>query len=332
MDAGAAGTPTAAPPLPERPLLAPWASVAHDGDRLAVRNGDAAVVLEGPAAAQLLPALLPLLDGERTAAELEDGFGAAVAPAVRNALGVLAAHRLIVEGPSLATAPPAAADLAIRAAEAGLGGGSPASAVAALARRRVGVVGDGPCAALVAALVGAGGAAAARVSVADAAAGDGLDFVVGAPGAAGRTELPALDEALRAAGRPWLAVPGVDGARALVGPIVVPGASCCYSCFVARREAALAFGDVAAALAGAPVAPLRGAASALVAAVAAQVTLCALVDGVGVAVPAGVVWSIDLVPEVAVTRHVVHRVPRCPDCSPASALPALLPWGVEGTA
>lgn len=326
----------ALPDVPVRPLLAPWARVAAEGGRISVRIDDAAIVLEGPAADRLLPALLPLLDGERTADELSACFGAAIAPAVRNALGVLALQGLLVEGPSVATAPPGAAFLAGFGAAAGLGAGRPAAVVDALAARRVAVVGEGAVAALVAALVAAAGPRVERLPLAGVAGDDdeacGFDLVVAVPGGAGRGLLGEVDDALRARGRPWLAVPGLDGSRALVGPIVVPGASCCYACFTRRRADASGFGDAWAALDRAPGPELAGAPAALVAAVAAQIALCAMADGIGVAVPAGVVWAVDLVPEIAVTRHVVHRVPRCPACSPAVALPGLLPWRGEAAA
>jgi len=318
--------------IPGRPLLAPWARLAVDGGRVAVRIDDAAVVLEGPAAERLLPALLPLLDGERTAAELAECFGSAVAPAVRNALGVLAAQGLLVEGPAVAPAPPGAAFQALLGASVGLGGGSPAAAHAALAERRIAVVGDGACAALVAALLAAAGPTVQRLDLEAAAADPRLDLVVVAPAGSRATALADADAALRGRAGAWLPVPGLDGPRAVVGPIIVPGASCCWQCYQLRRAGASGFGDVWAALDAAPGPELAGAAAALVAAFAAQVALCAVVDAVGVAVPAGVAWAIELAPEVAVTRHVVHRVPRCPACSRAAALPELLPWLGEGAA
>lgn len=316
--------------VPGRPLLAPWTRVAIEPHRVTLQLRERAIVLEGAAAERLLPSLLPLFDGERTAAELEECFGAAVAPAVRNAIEALAASGLLVAGPSAASAPPPAALQAQLGAAFGLAAGLPAAAQAALARRRIGVVGSGACAALIAALVAAGGAGAERLGVEEAIADETLDLVIAAPGPGERNSLPALNGALLDETRPWLAVPGCDGARAIVGPIVVPGASCCYECYRRRRAAASGFGDAWEALDRVDPPALPAAATALVAGLAAQIALCALVDGVGVAVPAGVVWAIDLVPEVAVTRHVVHRSPRCPVCSTAVALPPLLPWRAEG--
>ena len=191
----------AATAVPERPLLAPWARVAVEPRRVTIQLRDRAVVLEGAAAEQLLPPLLPLLDGERTAAELEDCFGAAVADAVRNAVETLAASRLLVAGPSTAAAPPPAARQAELGAAFGLAAGLPAAAQAALAGRRTGVVGSGACAALIAALVTAGGAGAERLGVEQAIADATLDLVIAAPGPAERSCLGELNTALLAGGR-----------------------------------------------------------------------------------------------------------------------------------
>ena len=287
-------------------------------------------MLEGAAAERLLPSLLPLLDGERTVVELAECFGAAVAPGVRNAIEALAASGMLVTGPSVAAAPSPATLQAELGAAFGLAAGLPAAALAALAGRRTGVVGSGACAALIAALVAAGGAGVERLGVEEAIADDALDLVIAAPGADERSCLQALNGSLLDEGRPWLAVPGCDGARAIVGPIVVPGASCCYECYRRRRAAAGGFGDAWEVLDRTDPPALPAAATVLVAGLAAQIALCALVDGVGVAVPAGVVWAIELVPEVAVSRHVVHRSPRCPVCSASATLPPLLPWLAEG--
>jgi bacteriocin biosynthesis cyclodehydratase domain-containing protein len=316
--------------VPERPLLAPWTRAAVEPHRVILQLHDRAIVLEGAAAERLLPSLLPLLDGERSAAELEECFGAAIAPAVRNAIETLAASGLLVAGPSASSSPPPAARQAELGAAFGLAAGIPSAALAALARRRIGVVGSGACAVLIAALVAAGGAVAERLGVEEAVADAALDLVIAAPGAGERSCLQALNAALLDEARPWLAVPGCDGARVIVGPIVVPGASCCYECYRRRRAAASEFGDAWEGLDRSEPPALPPAATMLAAALAAQIALCALVEGVGVAVPAGVVWAIELVPEVAVSRHVVHRAPRCPVCSAATALPPLLPWRAEG--
>lgn len=314
--------------VPERPLLAPWLEPVADGDRIVFRRGEEAVVLGGAAVRGLLPSLLPLLDGSRSVAALCDAFGSAVAPAVHNALEVLAQKELLVEGPSLAGTPAASARQALLAAGVGLAGGVPSRALAALTGSTVVVAGDGACALLAAALVETAGAqvellAADRLAEHLRESGPAHLVIVT------RDDPHTLDRAneeLLALGQPWLPVHGLDGFQALVGPIVVPGGTACYSCLRARRGAAGGFGDAWEATERAHPLALGPAATAVVAGVAAQVAACALVDGIGVAVPAGVMWAIDLVPEVTVSSHVVHRVPRCPVCSRLECSAALLPW------
>ncbi|HSP73427.1 MAG TPA: hypothetical protein VLN26_13720, partial [Gaiellaceae bacterium] len=92
-------------PLPTRPLLRPGYRVVADGGRLLLERGHRVVLLEGRAAGSLLPRLLPLLDGSRTPAEIADALGPETRPAVEHALRVLAARRLLCEGPSVDTLP-----------------------------------------------------------------------------------------------------------------------------------------------------------------------------------------------------------------------------------
>ena len=50
----------------QRPLLAPWCRTVDDGSRLLFEHAGHVVELNGRAVQALLPALLPLLDGEHT--------------------------------------------------------------------------------------------------------------------------------------------------------------------------------------------------------------------------------------------------------------------------
>jgi bacteriocin biosynthesis cyclodehydratase domain-containing protein len=89
------GTPTG---VPERPALAPWCRRADDAQRVLMEHGGTVVTFEGRAAQALLPRLLPLLDGTRTVADIERALGDALAPAVQNALALLATNQLLVDG------------------------------------------------------------------------------------------------------------------------------------------------------------------------------------------------------------------------------------------
>ena len=84
--------------LPERPALHPWCRLVRDGGRYLLEHGGTVVTLEGRAAGSLLPRLLPLLDGTRTVDDLFAELGPKVAPAIENALVLLDANRLLVDG------------------------------------------------------------------------------------------------------------------------------------------------------------------------------------------------------------------------------------------
>ena len=87
--------------VPERPLLKPWFRRCSLPDGLVLEHGRATVRFRGAAATRLLPLLVPLLDGGRTVPEIVAAVGAAVEPATRNALGLLARHGLLADGPAV---------------------------------------------------------------------------------------------------------------------------------------------------------------------------------------------------------------------------------------
>src|SRR5262245_8394416 len=84
--------------VPSRPRLHPWCRLVRNGGRHLLELGGTVVTLEGRAVEQLVPKLLPLLDGTRTVAELAEELGPPVAPAIERALALLAENRLLVEG------------------------------------------------------------------------------------------------------------------------------------------------------------------------------------------------------------------------------------------
>ena len=85
--------------MPLLPRLAPWYRLVEDGDRLLFEHGRSVVVLEGGAVRALFPRLLPLLDGSRTLEQIVARIGTPAAEAVGQAIDLLAAHGLLVDGP-----------------------------------------------------------------------------------------------------------------------------------------------------------------------------------------------------------------------------------------
>lgn len=313
-------------PAPVRPHLKPWFRWALAGDDVVLEHGHTAHVLGGRTATMLLPRLLPLLDGTRTAedvaAELQAAPGA-VAAAVRvlDELGVL------LDGDPDA----ADADAAVRLLAAS-GLRSPAEVRAALARAEVAIVGNAPVGAAVEELLRASGVAVASRCDWDAAArlpGRSPDaFVVATPAAC---EVSRLDrwnaDSVTAGGPAWLQVLPYDGRIAVVGPVIVPGETCCRACFVRRRAAASGYGLEFHALEAAPTRAGGGPAlDAVVAGVAATTTLRWLVHR-DASLP-GAYHACER-SGLALSEHRVLRVPRCPVCSEVRDLATPLPWFKE---
>lgn len=85
--------------LPARPLWPRgWVPVWHSRECLVVLGGPQPVTLRGKAVATVLPALLPLLDGRRSSAELASALPQFGARAVHQVLSLLFLRGLLVQG------------------------------------------------------------------------------------------------------------------------------------------------------------------------------------------------------------------------------------------
>jgi bacteriocin biosynthesis cyclodehydratase domain-containing protein len=311
--------------VPERPLLAPWYRLVGDGDRLLLEHGQSVVVLEGGAVRVLLPALLPILDGTRTLADLSARLGIAARPAIELALELLAAHGLLVEGPDA----PRELRTAAHAVAAPYGM-APAVAAGRLAGATVAVVGASPAGVEIARLLHSAGIGDVRRLPwrGNGAVRNGaVDLAVVAPAADEGDALPgwnrlALDRKIR-----WLAVRPYDGRLASVGPLVVPGESCCHECLLLRRGANLEYGGDLADIEAAPVAASADAGIDAFAIALAAHLVVRWVGGRDTTVP-GVLHAIETHPAFSLSEHHVLRVPRCGACSVAEQLAPRLPWHV----
>ena len=298
----------------ERPLLKPWYRLSVEPGRSTLRYAGSVLEFEGAAAERLLPHLLPLLDGSRTVDEVVAALGEPVRPAVEHALDLLRGHDLLTE-----QAPSGAAAGARRPAEllaaTDRAGRTVAELHARLVRAEVLVLGCAAAAEPVGRLLQSCGCGSVDGLAWDEPAPDA--FVVAVPAG---DELPLLAEWNRRARAPWVQILPFDGRLAAVGPVVVPGQTACHECYRHRRDSTIAPvpDRTAGAYAGAP------ALDAVLAGLASHIAVRWLAaDDLR---DAGVLVAVELDPELRCTRHFVHRVPRCPACSPASRRAAASPW------
>ena len=325
--------------VPRLPLLAPWYRVVGDGERLLLEYGQSLVVLEGAAVRALLPALLPLLDGTRTVDGLVERLGAPVRPAIEAALELLAGRGVVVEGPDA----PAAGRASAHAVAAAYGL-PPAVAAARLREASVGIVGAGPLGFDLARLLHDAGVGRirrvgwnGRESQTDARAQParpfngaderrlGVDLAVVVPAPDEHDRLPAWNLAALRSGARWLLLRPYDGRFASVGPIVVPGQTCCYECLLLRRAANSGYSAELAEVEAAPFAAPRDAGvDAFAAALAAHLAV-RYVAGSDTTLP-GVLHTLETRPALRLEEHAVLRVPRCGACSAAARAAPPLPW------
>ena len=310
---------------PALPYLAPWYRIATGEDRVVLEYGQRMVCLEGRAAGRLLPALLPLLDGTRTVDEVVRALGEPARPAVERALAELTAHGILLDGPPLPADVPRPISGTVELLTSLHSGRTQTTQTAdALAACSVAVVGNGPVGLEVARLLRTAGIAVDR---AQTIASD-FDLMVCAPDPA---ELPLLrcwNEQALDRRRPWLQVLPFNGHYAALGPLYLPGDTCCYECFSLRRAANLDAADELPLLEQAPAAyPGSPALDAAAGGLAALLVLEWLVLG-NHFTPAAF-YALGLLPVLSLSVHHVHRVPRCPACSGVADVAPPLPWYKE---
>jgi bacteriocin biosynthesis cyclodehydratase domain-containing protein len=162
----------------------------------------------------------------------------------------------------------------------------------------------------------------------DAADAAGLDLVLAFPSP---QELPQLDDWNRRMlerRTPWLQTLPFDGRMAAVGPLFVPGETCCHSCYQLRRAATSDYRSEFWTLARTPAHhPAPPALTAVAAGAAALLALRWLAWRDPLA--PGKIQAIELGAGLELAVHHVYRVPRCPVCSGLSDLAPPLPWFKE---
>jgi bacteriocin biosynthesis cyclodehydratase domain-containing protein len=284
----------------DRPALKPWYRLACCDAGMTARFGPSTLLFEGAAARELLPVLLPLLDGSRTVEELARRLGPHSRSAIERVLATLEAHGLLRHGLPASTPTKELLQATI-------------SRPRAITGSRVSVLGEGSLAREIARVL-------RRSGFGKVGADWDADLVVAAPLDALERLRNWNDVALER-GTPWLAVTPWDGSIAAVGPLMVPGETACHTCYTTRRHAD-------------PYAsherPLRSrhlSSPALDAVLAGLAVTVATTWVAGGDTPAlGAILAVEYERQV-VTRHHVYRVPRCPSCAPTTTV--LTPWGGE---
>lgn len=318
--------------VPRLPFLKPWYRISRDGERTILDYGRSVVVCEGRANRRLLPALLPLLDGSRTVADIATALGDTVAPAVANALGVLAERGLLTEGPPPAEETPASTAETARFLAATSPADQPVAHVRDLIEAaRIGIVGAGALSAEIARLLrrsGAGELERLGWSPAEEAAPGETDLVIVTPAPDEAHRLPEWNERALERRCAWLHVVPFDGRLATVGPLFLPWQTCCYECYVLRRRANSELGEDFWMLERQPANQLV-APSVLATIAGIAVTVALRWIAAGDRTLAGCFHAVEQRQILALTHHRVLRVPRCPRCSPVADLAPPLPWFKE---
>lgn len=314
---------------PERPLLKPWYRLAWMDGACLLEYGGSAVRLEGAAARHLLPALLPLLDGTRTLVEIREALGAAVAPAIGQALAGLEQAGVLTEGPPRGSerASGRATALAELVSELSPAGESPSHIAGLLAAAAAALIGAGETAGSLARLLESCGVGRVeRLELGDLRGGTPTwELLVAAPDPCELAGLAELNELALEHALPWLQVLPFDGRAASVGPLFIPQATCCHRCFQLRRASTSGCRDELSALAD--VTAAYGVASPIAALLAGLGAMIALrwLSSRDARLP-GRLWALELWPSPSLTEHVVYRVPRCPACSQAETAAPPSPW------
>jgi bacteriocin biosynthesis cyclodehydratase domain-containing protein len=308
-------------------LLKPWLRLAADEAQLVFEYADTSWVLEGPGATALVPMLIPLLDGTRSVSQIISSVGEEFAPAVENALAALATHRLLAEGPPLPADTPAtlAETVSQLAATDSSATRAPSEILQSLAGAHIRVAGSSPAATSLVQLLRSAGLS--RVVQQGGLTDDfqASDLLVAAPADRELGELFTLNDVALSERQTWVPVLPFDGRFASVGPLIVPGETCCYECYTARKAAALRYADTTGMAEMIPtLLPTGMIIYGILASIAANIAVRWL--GLGDSFLPGRLHAYEVANGLELTRHDVLRVPRCNACSPAARAPTSFPW------
>ena len=302
--------------VPERPLLKPWYRMVRQEERVLLEHGRTVVVFEGGAARELLPTLLPLLDGAHTVDELCELMGPAVRPAVEKALALLAERGLLTAGPRPAPDPDRGSIAESLAAESAREDGI-AEIAGRLETATVSLLGDGLALDGLARLLQRSAVGSVR---SEAPAEPRASFVVVGPGG----DRAAWNRLALERGGDWLPFGELDGGAVTIGPLIVPNETACFECLVLRRESTSGCAQELALFRGTPPPAPRPSLLAAATALAAEL----VVRWLGTRDPSlpGALFTVRSLEGISVDAHRVLRVPRCCACSRVTGVAQPSPW------
>jgi hypothetical protein len=284
-------------------------------------------VLEGPAANVLLPVLVPLLDGTRSVSQIISTVGEEFAPAVENALSILAAHRLLTNGPGLPDdAPPNLAETVWQLASTDSSPTrAPSEILSNLMTAQVRVVGSSRLATKITELLGESGLPGLVCEPSLTGEVELCDLLIATPNDQQLPHLLHLNRAALEARTTWLPVLPFDGRFAGVGPLIVPWETCCYGCYLVRRLAASRYVDTSEMT---EIVPTFFPTGATIHGAQASVAANIAIRWLGLSDPflPGRLHALEFTNGIELGVHDVLRVPRCDACSPAARTPMPFPW------
>lgn len=281
-----------------------------DGDRLVLLTDQTAAVLRGTTTSGVIADGLALLDGSRTQQQIAEHLGVPLGQWAQVVDRVVGAGLAGAVSPSEAAG---AVGLQV------LVGGEPATGMQAAQLHLLGR--NEPLLEALAEVWLASGAPAPTCGPLDAAAPGALWVHASLDD----DELAATNTAAIERSAAWLQLPAYDGEVLAVGPIHIPGQTCCSECVRIRQAANAPYSgpNRTARLLTAPRlhrVPLV---------VRLQADLAALIAGTytlnAAASAVGTVHTLDL-HQLTSSAHRVLRVPRCPACSPAGERAVPYPW------
>ncbi|MBI4305580.1 MAG: TOMM precursor leader peptide-binding protein [Chloroflexi bacterium] len=328
-DAGRAG------PLPVRPLMKPWYRVVHQRDSVTFQYGRSLVVVRGDGVSDLFVRLLPLLDGRRTSEEIDSLFGDAERPSIGIAIRLLNARELLMDGTEVTAKGTENPSIQFLIAALGISV-SPDEIASSLAEARLGVLGGSPTADELGTLLAEAGVRVERVEPAsDHLPPAGSSLVIACPDPGQPALLGRINEKCLRLGLPWMQILPFDGDTSVIGPLYLPGQTCCYECFRLRRLSNSEFPKSHRLLEATPATfPSAVSLDRTVAGMAALLLLRWFASDHG-QLP-GWAYTFQLNPTMSLASHRVYRVPRCPKCGPDWPAPApgsiVSPWDSRGQA